>query len=514
MRDFTLTALDTVSIQDYIFNSNDLQHIIGASYLVHQATHGWAFQALRQLHLTNLGDADKILDDRRIEDGGLEGELIYSGGGNCVILFADSSLAKAFVRRLSLRLLKEAPDLQLVAAHRDFNWDSASLAEEVQTVLGQVSQRKLDRIHSTPRMGLGVTANCQYTGLPAIGMDARGERRISAEVRAKEKALTDANRRLFKEVPDEYRNGRDFTFQFDDFGEEGQRYVAVVHIDGNNMSQRVRQLAGDPQCRNNRIYIQRMRAFSDSIELAARQALQQTALRLTFLDRENSGKRLLFRPLVFGGDDSTLVCDGRFGISLAHAYLKYLGETPLTDGAPISARAGVAVVKTHFPFARAYLLSEDLAASAREFLKSLPGEAGNRLSAMDWHFASSGPVLRLKEIRAREYTCPEGSLTMRPVLVEPDPPWRTWQQFSQATQTFKEGRNWKDRKNHVLALREQLRLGAEATRQYRKLHKLPDLPGVGENASSLETGWVGKICACFDPIEAMDFYADLEGGAG
>ncbi|MBK8799130.1 MAG: hypothetical protein IPM07_23760 [Anaerolineales bacterium] len=48
-RPLVLTVVDTTGIQEYIFNSNKLQHSIGASYLVDWATHGAVYESLRQL---------------------------------------------------------------------------------------------------------------------------------------------------------------------------------------------------------------------------------------------------------------------------------------------------------------------------------------------------------------------------------------------------------------------------------------------------------------------------------
>ena len=66
------------------------------------------------------------------------------------------------------------------------------------------------------------------------------------------------------------------------------------------------------------------------------------------------------RALVFGGDDVTFVCDGRLGLSLATLYAReFAAETAKRpECGPLTARAGIAIVKTHYPFARAYALAD------------------------------------------------------------------------------------------------------------------------------------------------------------
>ncbi|NJP11256.1 MAG: hypothetical protein HC866_18740 [Leptolyngbyaceae cyanobacterium RU_5_1] len=153
---------------------------------------------------------------------------------------------------------------------------------------------------------------------------------------------------------------------------------------------------------------------------------------------------LPFRPIVFGGDDVTFVCDGRLGVSLAIEYLNQFEtcakdpQTGLLDwdvtankfvvkGA--TAAAGVAIVKTHYPFARAYGLAEDLCDDAKKlrthFRDKLEDWEG---STLDWHYALSGLFGGIDDIRDREYTVPAGSLTLRPVALSDDAPdvRRTW----------------------------------------------------------------------------------------
>ena len=49
MAQYRLVYIDTVSIQEYIFGSNDLKQNIGASELVAQATRDWVFDVLDEM---------------------------------------------------------------------------------------------------------------------------------------------------------------------------------------------------------------------------------------------------------------------------------------------------------------------------------------------------------------------------------------------------------------------------------------------------------------------------------
>ncbi len=532
MRELVLTVLDTTGIQDYVFGTNQLRQNVGASYLVDCATRLWVADALEGRH--NVLDLDQPhqMSGERIEDGRLQAEVIYAGGGNAVILFAGLPAAVGFAQRLTTRALLDAPGLQLVLCHVPFDWDAEALggSRGVMTrAFGELAARKAGRTRSAPLLGLGVTAACPYTGLPAGWVDEREGRGVSTEVAAKLAAVDDANgrlRKLFSFGPYQVPH------QMDDLGGgEGKAgYIAVIHTDGNGMGSRVEKIRDAyPSASQNRGYVDKIRGFSDSIRKATLEALQETIDALvgsidtatySIGEVKLSGDYLPFRPLVFGGDDVTFICDGRLGLTLTATYLQQMSSKQLDDGAKLHGRAGVAVVKKHYPFARAYDLAEELCDSAKGYIRKQDDQGG--VTAMDWHFAVSGLVEPLKAVRKREYEVPiempagkvsTGKLLMRPVrLTAQDRDWRSWATFERITREFRDGEEWKDRRNKVMALRETLREDVEAVGNFLKLYRMPNLPEVPPHETLKTQGWHGDRCAYFDSIEALDFYVPLKGG--
>ncbi|RMD61185.1 hypothetical protein D6833_08605 [Candidatus Parcubacteria bacterium] len=348
------------------------------------------------------------------------------------------------------------------------------------------------------------------------------DKRVSSEVRAKENAFDAAHRHLTEMLP---LDGYEIPKDFDDFGRaKGESsYIAVIHTDGNRMGRRVAAIANKYRSPgDNRAYVQAIRAFSQSVKKITQDALNATYRQL-IRAIDNEGKiggvvpirdqKLPLRPIVMGGDDVTFVCDGRLGLTLTEFYLRQVTSQPLADGKPLSMRAGVAVVKSHFPFARAYALAEKLIRSAKHYLqeRQTPPYNEQDLSALDWHFAVSGAALDLEQIRQREYTVETGRLLMRPVrlgaAIASD--WHAWETFVQIISEFQ--KEWAERRNKIYALRDALRDGPDATEHFLKVHgfELPSIPG---NPGSAQTGWIGKECTCFDAIEALEFYVPLEGG--
>lgn len=528
MTDWVMTVVDTVGIQPYVFSSNNLKHIVGASQLVHEATHDWVYGCLVDVGKTNVDRQGKMFDDQRIEepDHGLTSELVYAGGGNAVILFKDRQDARRFTNGLTEKALMDAPGLQVVVVHQPFAWGD-SLADVRCEAFKALDRKKRDRRQSSPLLGLSVTADCQFTGLPATAVHTETgllatpaqvktlvTRRVSAEVNAKGDAFERAQKRL-REL-----SGREYSYvqDFDDFGDKGESsYIAVVHTDGNGMGRRIEALEKGVAGASPRAYIQAMRAFSKSVQEAAEAAIRATIDRLAPPDdNENEIKiggvvsvrdnKLPFRPIVFGGDDTTFACDGRLGLTLTEFYLGQLTEQPLSDGRPLTARAGIAVVNSHYPFARAYGLAEELAKSAKERIKKIKDERRVEVTAMDWHFAVSGHVLDLKAIRKREYSVKAGDLVMRPVALDGGDDWRTWKVFTDMMCDF-QGKEWKGRRNKLKALRGALRTGESGVQKF--VQAAGTLPAIADQPEAANQGWIDKRCAYYDAVEALDFYVPL-----
>lgn len=458
---YTLTIIDTTGIQAYIFGSNRLRENIGASHRVHQATGEYVQQALQhalgETHdLAHLASEPPLehTPDRRCE-------VIYAGGGNVLLLFrtlddAKKDDAKKMVHELSKLLHTHAPSLRIAAAHRPFDWHTDFLGRHdgvLAHLYAQLGQRKQLRLPEAPPLALGVTLACASTGLPAVAPDETDQnpspRFISAATLGKLNARDAADQRfqnILTPITKEYAIPKDF----DDLGRsrDQQSYIAVVHIDGNGMGKRFEQVGAEVT--DNRDFIKAVRDLSTQINQAAMTALNNTLAALTKalaaqlteeqlttearlwlksiidfcnnLPKDTSSLHFLpFRPLVFGGDDVTFVCDGRLGLALAHRFLiEFEQATRTLPGETAYACAGVAIVKSHYPFARAYALAEELCQNAKRALRK---DGISNCSALDWHIVASGRTDSISAIREREYRNSNGKpLTARPLLLCDLPP--------------------------------------------------------------------------------------------
>lgn len=543
-RDFLsmyLLALDSTGTQPYIFGSNRLRHNIGASHLVARATGRWALQAVVRAaspRRTNVKDAAALdlhdSDDPKYwieENSDLAAEVLYAGGGNVVVLFREKRVADDFRGCLSQWLIERAPGLTLVENGQAFDWESdeqgpdstSTLSNTLDAVLRELGRKKAARRVPSRPVGRSVTQPGQIHGQPAVALqDLPGADEdesdedpypISSEAKAKEDHLHRANQRLEARLPPPDRCA--YPFKLDNLGQaEGeQSFIAVVHADGDRMGTLLQTVARTPPLEAaggpNRAFIRRIREFSEAVREAALGAMKDVVEGLHAFIQENGndddeevelpgvkaplqlekrkrdGRLLLpLRPIVFGGDDVTFVCDGRLGPALAVRYVRCFEtraeESDLLQSLPkATASAGVSIVKTHYPFSLAYDLAGELTRSAKDQRQEDSGPVG---SYMDWHVALDDLAGSLDAVRA-PYHLPartgprsrsEQHLTVRPVAVTggKDGAVNRWSTIRSHIQDF---RKTGHARSKVKELREKLRQGPESVEAFVTEHGLDDL---------------------------------------
>lgn len=574
MSQYILTIIDTVGVQGYIFATNNLRQNAGASFLADCAAGAWVKEVLDTVatgkhNILSLSSKEDKFDDRAIEKDNLQAELIYTGGGNAILLFDTLERAKRFTAELTRRVMIRAPGLQVAVNHTPFTWELKAIDSKNSQAIGgkngvldnalrQMKERKRSIPPTYSVLGLGVTSRCVFSGLPAVGYD-KEQRPVSVVANAKEKQEFDLDKHGQIKVNTSHGrliNSLEFrgfvpARNFEKLGvsPDESSLIAIVHADGNSMGKRIEAIRNrHPTPADNRNYLNELRNFSASVKKASIVALQATvdliianlhfneekkiyyipaeigkdslegAIRLAY-DDEINRHVLPFRPIVLGGDDTTFVCEGRLGLFLAHYYLQQFSAQTLADGQAAHCRAGVALVPLHFPFARAYEIAEQLCQSARKSIKKWQ-EKDPGVSAIDWHFAVGGMVRELGEVRRLEYTSNEGiysddrvgDLLMRPLRLDStDKEWRSWPVFINTVRAFKGSETWRNRHNKVKALQEALRKGEKAVTQFRRVFSVDALPFLHTDYASMPNqGWQGIECGYFDAIEAMDRLIELD----
>ena len=145
-----------------------------------------------------------------------------------------------------------------------------------------------------------------------------------------------------------------------------------------------------------------------AVKVAFRSAWERVA-KLARKDAEDSNRRytaIPVVPVILGGDDVTVITSGDYALPFAAAYLRYYeeatGNDPILryltppegqDTGPMTAAAGVAIVKRNFPFHIAYELAEKLVERAKKVGKT----ACPPCSTLDYHVLFDTTVLDASE---------------------------------------------------------------------------------------------------------------------
>ena len=436
-----IVVFSAASIQRYIFQSNRLKENIGASYLAQYWLEKGLVTAIQQTSIslnTTIWEAYRqnpsISQAKAPVDTTAEANLIYIGGGNAALLCDNRDIANRVVETWSRELLQKAPGLRVAVGYGEVD---GSLAEAYCAALDDLNRCEEALSFGSTLHGLPVVRSCPTTGLPASVLSREeNEEKVwvsqaaaikRAQVGSKvepgnaQKAITEE----FKSVPNERQR---FAIELDDLGSyEGESHIAVVHADGNGMGELLNSVIDQDGPRDDE-FLHDLRAFSASVSSLSQRALKKTLQHLQdalpLKELQHSQNIFPLRPIVYGGDDLTFVCDGRVGLDLAAFYLEQFSNGTIKvcgEDKSVDACAGVAIVPMKFPFAHAYSFADELCSLAKAHRRD-----GNLSGSwLDFQIIQEGVTGSVTTLRKSQYrSLEEETLHQRPYQV-PD----EWQIF-------------------------------------------------------------------------------------
>lgn len=421
------------SIQDYILRSGRLRHIVGASELIDSLTTDLLDDVLAALCLTEGRD---IRFSRR--------------AGGAVYLFSSRQGARDAFRDLwSLVVRQYAPGLEFVIAQGEGATDHAAYQQALEGL-----QAARNRQPPVLPSGGPVTRYAPRTGQPAVSNDAklglqdaatsrfgldRFWRRggLTAKFADMDSVPIDAWPRNLEYSPNA-EDGTDFPFWPDN------RYLGLIHADGNGLGQLLVQLGEQVQSRPE-VFVGLFRDFSTAITEATRAAAQDATRQILLPARGNPDETKAIgavpaRPIVLGGDDLTILVRADLAIPFTRAFLtafehrsrekiKLLPDQyPAITGLPeaLTAGAGIAFVKSNHPFHLAHELAESLARFAKDRAKEQKDGSGRIPPTLAFHRVTTASHTDYADIRQREMTHgPDNAriiTTLGAYRVDPPPP--------------------------------------------------------------------------------------------
>lgn len=485
--------LDVTSIQRYIFGSNKLKENIGASYIIEELV----FKDLIG-ELINNGALLKLPDDYKKEFIYLKSkvEIAYIGGGNGLLLFSGETAsddATNFIREYSKLVIKYFPGVNIAVAQEN-GFDLEKFAEGRQAISKKLRENKSLYPHIAQLPKEGIFEDCPYSNhFAEVKRENIGY--ISLESCQKFEASKNARNEF---------NGFKLPDQLDHLGQDPEKgYIAVIHIDGNNIGSKFIRQSN----------LKNLRSLSDKVSRLAFETMDEllTCIQNQFdlLSKilKLKEETLPIRPILTGGDDITFVCEGTMGIYLAELFITLFEQKAINlkiaeDGEdPINACAGVAIVKTKYPFFKAYTLAEELCHEAKQVSRT------NQGSWLSYYIAHTGISGDLKTLRAQNISNEGHQLSKCPYEVggEMQKLKQCIQVFSGATPSNNE-KTWP--KNKVKELRAALVEGGAAEKAMQAImnHRDIHLPLSQDKVWITDSDDSKQHTYYYDAIQLMDFY--------
>jgi hypothetical protein len=358
--------------------------------------------------------------------------VLVAASGKAMLLTHQLDHAKQIIQEVTLKALKEAPGLDVCGAIEEFTWDSDDELPKVSRRLHQKFEvvRSLRPSPEVRFLRLPIVEECRTSGLPAADLDQEPDRLVAKSNVSLSKIIWAnhalGNHKINGRLPKLLEEtGYRFIKSTNELLDQQLQvdWLAVVHADGNGLGQifiNLEQYLGEkpPNCHRNRHYINQFRNFSLELDRCTRAAFLKAIEVFPKDTAKNEPDPLKLVPLVLGGDDLTVVCDAKFALAFTKAFLENFElETQKStiiasiaakafdlgkQSGKLSACAGIAIVKPHFPFSTAYQLAEELTKSAK-VVKDIVQKDGQPIpcSAIDFHVLYDTRGTQLEAIREK-----------------------------------------------------------------------------------------------------------------
>ena len=385
-----------------------------------------------------------------VKDDTIEAEIVYIGGGNMLILINkfpeeddNLKLCRDIVSSWSLEILKKAPGLKTGAAIGMMDVSEETFKDSLDDMYVQLKQNQNTVLPQVDLPYTGLTLECDISGKTADTFDWMDKKWIAKEVKAK----TDAYKYASEKVRSEYkdilekdgsRDKYDFAIELEKIGcKEGESYISVIHIDGNNMGVKFSKCKDSQERKKLSLTVVKIvqKAFRELIQSIIDEydskAYDEALDKRDLID--DKGKKLLpIRPIIIGGDDITFVCPARVGIEYAKRFIEAVNKQDFLNdeqyermsrevkeenksmklSKTMSCCGGVAIVPLKYPFFRAYQLAEHLCGSAKT--KSRQDDS----SLIDFAILYGEMTPSLEQLCRYQYVAPEGYLHYGPYYIK------------------------------------------------------------------------------------------------
>lgn len=393
------------SKQEYIFRSNRMAEIIGASENISRS---WdilfdvAQSIGKKTQRINPDDVFSIENTKQFfSEGTLQMAELFCGGGNETILYDSVESFQEVNKAFSYHLLKKYPGMIPMAVCTiytgDYQKDYSHLMEEADKEKQRMTSGQ--RFFILPFSMMDRNTFQPYSRV--ITMDGK-QSRVTEESYAKRKT----GQEISKQDPKVKILDKMVTQKGD------ESLLAVVHADGNNMGAKIQDMLKGTKDYD--FCVNHMRQFTTDTDNAfVTDGLQAIEIRKEELieEKKKEGSLIkeemfLYRRIISDGDDMTFVCNARYALDYTKAYLQAVQSYKERNSAlwSYSSCAGICIFHSHYPFSMAYAMAEQACDDSAK--KKVHGNHDKIIEEgwADFHYIHQGIGGSLEHVRQEQGT--------------------------------------------------------------------------------------------------------------
>lgn len=451
-----IVKVDIGSKQKYIFSSNRLKEIIGASEIIRYVTERLAKEVLECMNK----------EHKNYQDSN-DGNVLFEAGGNSMYIFDNEEEAKKFNKIFSRFVIEYFDGLELIMVIKEFDIKKSNIVGLYEEIEQALTKKKGERKYQFKRLSYGLTRICPNTRKPAgyeyNEKDNNGKKKIkyiSKESKDKlrfhdflcgDSEYYDKQNKIkymigskyinHKEIKEEFKkryelkNEFNFTNELDIIAgpkNEGS-YIGLTCIDGNGMGRKIdsfnnvyKKVSEEKIFASNKEYIKKFRNLTEKIDDDYKKVFND--ILETLIDNYNNyyekigykkeEKVLPIRPIILAGDDITFISNGKIAIDITRIFTKKITEQKEDFGENkenLTISAGIAIIKRNHPFSRAVKLAGALEKNSKKKLRTMELACRNQklekledASFIDWEINRGDTlddisIIRNKKLVGRPY---------------------------------------------------------------------------------------------------------------
>lgn len=302
-------------IQEFIFKTNQLQEIVGASEIVKSLE-----QEFEQISNYQKGNEN----------------ILLNAAGNIKAIFDDKEKLERVVKEFPKKIMQKAYGITISQAIVKMAGDKHT-QEEINEL-----EKKLKTQRNKPSIPLDLSINIMElapkTARPLFEID-KNDNELDKASFLKRKA----NEAFYEKNP---RN-KEFT-NISEFS-NGKGKIAIIHADGNGLGQLIPNIKMP------------LNEFSKKLDIATKKAFN-----------EARDETMDIREVVLGGDDLTVICNANNALEFTRKFLaNFEKETKELGNGGLTACAGIAYCNEKYPFHYAVSLAEALCSATKKHAKAI-----------------------------------------------------------------------------------------------------------------------------------------------